>query len=138
MAKFGRAFGTLYRAGVPMQQALKLSADASGNEALRARMYTAYRGLEEGQGVHETFSQTNAFSPIVLDMVHTGEQTGNLDHMLNKVAEYYEDEAATRSVKTGQMTGVIIGLLVAIYIGYIVISFYQGHYGGIGAAANGE
>jgi len=136
MAKFGRAFGALYKGGVPMQKALTLAADACGNEFLRARMYTAYKGLEGGRGVTETFKSTQAFSPIVISMVHTGEQTGNLDQMLNKVADYYEDEAGTRAVKTGQMTGVILGLIVAIYIGYIVINFYMSHYGGMMNEAN--
>lgn len=136
MAKFGRAFGALYKGGVPMQKSLTLAADACGNEFLRARMYTAYMGLETGGGVTETLKATQAFSPIVISMVHTGEQTGNLDQMLNKVAEYYEDEAGTRAVKTGQMTGVILGLLVAMYIGYIVINFYMSHYGGMMNGAN--
>lgn len=137
MAKFGRAFGALYKGGVPMPKALGLAADACGNEYLRARMYTARQGLESGHGVTETFRSTRAFSPIVIDMVSTGEQTGNLDQMLGKVSDYYEDEAETRSVKTGQMVGVLLGLLVAIYIGYIVISFYTGHYGGMMREANG-
>jgi type IV pilus assembly protein PilC/MSHA biogenesis protein MshG len=138
MAKFGRAFGALYKGGVPMHKSLKLAADACGNEYLRARMYGAYQGLEGGNGITETFRSTHAFSPIVLDMVSTGEQTGNLDQMLNKVAEYYEDEAETRSQKTGQITGVVLGLLVAVYIGYIVITFYMNHYGSVMNGATGE
>ena len=136
MARFGRAFGALYKGGVAIPRALTLSADACGNEYLRERMYPAYRRLEEGAGIAETFRQTGAFSPIVIDMVETGETTGNLDYMLNKMAEYYEDEAATRSVKFGQVTGVVLGLLVALYIGYVVISFYMGYYGGIMQNAN--
>lgn len=136
MAKFGRAFGALYKGGVPLQKALTLSADSCGNEMLRERMYRAYRGLEGGAGITETLRSTNAFSPIVLDMVGTGEQTGNLDQMLNRVAEFYEDEAATRSVKTGQVVGALLTLLVAIYIGYIVINFWMNHYAGISSAAS--
>lgn len=135
MARFGRAFGALFRGGVPMVKSLQLSADACGNEFLRGRMYTAVRGLEEGGGITETFRATQAFNPIVIDMVQTGETTGNLDFMLNKVAEYYEDEAATRATKTGQVVGVLLALAVAIYIGYVVISFYSGYYGGIAKEA---
>ncbi|AIE85582.1 type II secretion system F family protein [Fimbriimonas ginsengisoli] len=134
MAKFGRAFGALYRGGVPMQKALTLAADSCGNEFLRARMYTAYKGLEDGRGITETFRQTQAFSPIVIDMVGTGEHTGNLDLMLAKVAQYYEEEATTRSLKTGQIMGVTLGLLVAIYIGYIIINFWTSHYAGLSTA----
>lgn len=135
MAKFGRAFGALYRGGVPVNRALTLAADACGNEYLRARMYPAYRELEGGRGLFETFKATGAFSPIVLDMVHTGETTGNVDQMLGKMADYYEEEAATKSVQLGQAFGVFVGLCVAIYIGYIVITFYMGHYGGMMSGA---
>jgi type II secretory pathway component PulF len=127
MAKFGRAFGALHKGGVPLSKSMLLSADACGNEFLRARMYTAQGKMEEGSGVTETFRDTQAFSPIVLDMVATGETTGNLDHMLTKMSEFYEDEAATRSTQTAQVVGVVLFLCVAIYIGYVVITFYTGN-----------
>lgn len=127
MAKFGRAFGALYRGGVALPKSLVLSADSCGNEYLRALMYPAFRSIEDGAGITETLKSTNAFSPIVLDMIATGETTGNLDQMLNKMAEFYEDEAATRSTQTAQIVGVVLGLLVAIYIGYVVITFWQGY-----------
>ncbi len=136
MARFGRAFGALYRGGVPVAKALPMAADACGNEFLRSRMYPAYRQLEAGQGIHETFVATGAFNPIVLDMVHTGETTGNLDEMLQKMATYYEGEAATRSVQLGHIMGVAIGLCVAIYIGFIVINFWSGYGAGVTEAAN--
>lgn len=126
MAKFGRAFGALYKGGVPITQAMQLSADASGNEYLRAKMYPAAKVLESGAGIGETFKSTRAFSPIVLDMVHTGETTGSLDQMLGKMSDFYEDEAETRSTQLAYVSGAVIGLVVMIYIGYVIISFYTG------------
>jgi type II secretory pathway component PulF len=137
MAKFGRAFGALYRGGVSLPESLNLSADACGNEYLRAKMLPAYQRLEGGAGLTETLRSTGAFSPIVIDMIETGERTGNLDHMLNKMADFYEDEAATRSTQTGLIVGVVLGLLVAIYIGYVVITFYMGHYAPMGTEMSG-
>ncbi len=136
MARFGRAFGALYAGGVPISKAIALSADACGNEYLRARMQSAPRALEGGAGVAETFVATGAFSPIVLDMVRTGETTGNLDQMLTKMSEFYEDESTTRSQQLGQTVGVVVGLCVAIYIAYIVITFYMGYYSGISSAGS--
>ncbi len=127
MAKFGRAFGALYRAGVPIPQVIKLSADSCGNEYLRSRLYPASKVLEGGAGITETLRSTGALSPIVMDMVSTGERTGNLDQMLNKMADYYQDEAKTRSVQLGHFVGVVVLLFAAIYIGYVVISFYIGY-----------
>ena len=126
MARFGRAFAALYRAGVPMVRAIGLSADACGNEYLRARMQPAMQRVREGEGITVALRDTGAFSPIVLDMVGTGESTGNLDAMLQKVGDFYIAEAEVRQVQLGYAVGVLLGLLVAIYIGYIVISFYTG------------
>ena len=78
---------------------------------------------------------TGAFNPIVLDMVSTGETTGNLDFMLNKVAEFYEGEAETRSVQTGILFGVVVLLLVAIYVGYVYITNLVGIFSGAYQAA---
>lgn len=127
MAKFGHAFGALYRAGVPIQQSLTMAADASGNERLRSLMYPAAKRLESGKGITEVFQQTGAFSPIVLDMTATGEASGRLDLMMSKVSEYYEEEAKTRAYQAGTIFGVGVLLCVAIYIAYVVISFYMGY-----------
>ncbi len=129
MARFGRAFGALYRGGVPINRALALSADACGNEYLRSKMYPAIRTLETGAGIAETLRSTKAFSPIVLDMIQTGETTGNLDQMLGNVADFYQDEGKTRATQTGYVVGVLVALCVMVYIGYIIITFYMGYYG---------
>lgn len=130
MARFGRAFAALYRSGVPIAPAIRMSADACGNEYLRALIHPAPARLEGGAGVTETLRATNAFSPIVLDMVHTGETTGDLDGMLGKMSEFYVAEAEVRQIKLGQVVGIAVALLVAIYIGYIVVSFWSGYAGG--------
>ncbi|RYG33858.1 type II secretion system F family protein, partial [bacterium] len=135
MAKFGRAFGALYRGGVPLTRCMQLAADACGNEHLRAQMYPAVKRLESGAGITETFRETGAFNPLVLDMVGTGETTGSLDKMLQKMSEFYEEDAEAKAYKLGQITGVVVGLCVAIYIGFIVISFWTGYYGGMMSGA---
>jgi type II secretory pathway component PulF len=126
MAKFGRAFGAMYKAGVPLNRALPLAADSCGNEDLRQRMLPYLRGVEGGAGIHETLARTGAFSPIVLDMIGTGEKTGNMEQMVTKVSEYYEMEAESRQNALAMITGVVIFLLVAIYVAVMVITFYVG------------
>lgn len=128
MAKFGRAFGALYRSGVSLPRAIELAADSCGNEAVRARVYPAARDLESGRGITETFAATQAFSPIVLDMTRTGETTGNMEEMLTKVAEYYEDEGQVQAQLAAKIFGVLVLLLVAVYVLYIVIGFYVGYF----------
>ncbi|MBX3112859.1 MAG: type II secretion system F family protein [Fimbriimonadaceae bacterium] len=126
MAKFGRAFGALYKGGVPTQKALRLAADACGNEAVRLKIYQAAGKLEGGAGITETFVSTGAFSPIVIDMVRTGEMTGNLDEMLIKTSEYYEDEGQTKARQSATLLGVLALVMVGAYVGYIAVSFYTG------------
>lgn len=137
MAKFGRAFGALYKAGVPLPRALELSADASGNEALRHKMYPAAESLKNGSRISESFAETGAFSPLVLDMVKTGEMTGSLDVMLTKVSEYYEDEGAVKAKQAGHLFAMIVFLCVAVYVFFIVFSFWSGYFQGIMNAGGG-
>lgn len=136
MAKFGRALAALYRGGVSLPDATQLSADACGSEYLRAKIYPAVPRLKDGYGLSQTYAETGAFSPIVLDMVHTGESTGNIDMMLDKMADFYEDESETRSNVMAHILGVVCLVGVGCYIGFIVISFYVGRVGGIMDAAN--
>lgn len=136
MAKFGRAFGALYSGGVAIPKAIQLSADACGNEYLRAQIHPASKRLESGVDITETMRSTQAFTPIVLDMMHTGETTGNLDTMLEKVSDYYEDEADVRAQQLGRILGVVAMVLVGIYVGYVVISFYVNLFAGYGSMAN--
>jgi type II secretory pathway component PulF len=125
MAKFGRAFGALYKAGVPVVKGMTLSADACGNEYLRAQMYPHIRRMEEGSGIFETLQGTGAFSQIVLDMISTGEKTGNMEQMVTKVSEYYEGEAVTRQNALATVSGVAIFLIVAVYFGVVLVQNYQ-------------
>jgi type IV pilus assembly protein PilC/MSHA biogenesis protein MshG len=131
MARFGRAFGALYRSGVPLQRGLRLAADACGNEVIRARIYPASAKLEQGAGIAETMAETRAFDPVVVDMASTGETTGNLDQMLTKVAEYYEDEGSVKAKQFGHVVGVLALLAVAAYVLYLMFSFYSGYFGGM-------
>ncbi len=135
MAKFGRAFGALYKGGVPVHKGLRLAADACGNEYLRSMMIPASAKLEHGEGITDTLRETGAFSPIVLDMTATGEATGNLDLMLTKMAEYYEEEGAVQAKQMGLILGVVCFLAVAIYVAFLIIGFYSGYYSGAADAA---
>ena len=136
MAKFGRAFGAMHRAGVPLAKAVSLAADASGNESLRARIRSAAPRLESGESITDVFRSTGAFPEIVLDMTRTGETTGNIDFMLDKVSAYYEEDSATRATQFAMALGVALLLLVAVYIGYVIINFYVQHYSGVMNAAD--
>lgn len=137
MAKFGRALGALYKAGVPLPDAVRLAADASGNEAMRQRLYPSVGALREGGKVSEVMTAAGVFNPIVLDMARTGEMTGNMDEMLIKTSEFYEDEAQTRAKQSAVVLGAVAFLCVAVYVGYVVVSFWSGVGAGLSRAIGG-
>jgi type II secretory pathway component PulF len=129
MAKFGRSFGALYRAGVPVGEAIKLAADACGNEYVRARIYPSANEIDGGGGITEAFARTEVFSPIVLDMTRTGEVTGDVDQMLIKVSEHYEEEGTVRARQAATVLGVVVFVIVAIYVLVVVLRFYTEYFG---------
>ncbi|MCU0316297.1 MAG: type II secretion system F family protein [Fimbriimonadaceae bacterium] len=135
MAKWGRAFGALYKAGVPIHRAFELSAGACGNQGVREQILPASRRMEEGVTVSEAMRGTGAFSPIALDMADTGERTGNLDHMLENMAEFYEREGAAAAQRASIIFGVVCLILVGIYVLFVLITFYMGYFGGLMNAA---
>lgn len=136
MAKFGRALGALYQGGVPIHDAFKLSADACGNEFIRARIHENFRRLEQGDGIVQTMNASGVFDPIVLNMAATGEATGNLDAMLNNMSDYYEGEAEVRSTQAGYVAGALVLLGVAVFIGFIYVSNMSNIIGGSIQAAS--
>lgn len=136
MARFGRAFGAMYRGGLPHPESLVLAADTCGNEYLRSKIYSAEQPLRNGQSITEAMKATNVFDWAVIDMVATGERTGNIDFMLLKMAEYYEQEAAIRARKLGMWLGILVFVIVAIYVFYIVLNFYLSYFSTVMGGAN--
>lgn len=135
MAKFGRAFGALYRAGIEPHRAILLAADASGNEHVRERIRPAAAWIRDGRGITDSFRATGVFSPVVLDMTHTGEITGNLDNMLENMADFYEEEARVKTHQFARIFGVAVLVVVAIYVFIVLLNFYAGYFGSLGAGA---
>lgn len=129
MAKFGRTFAALFKGGVGMAKSMRLAADACGNEFVRSRLYPAAETVREGDEVAGALEQTGIVSPIVIDMARTGDMTGNLDEMLEKMCEFYEEEGAVRAKQAAVFLGVLVLLGTGIYVGFIAYTFY----GGLGA-----
>ncbi|HWP32083.1 MAG TPA: type II secretion system F family protein [Fimbriimonadales bacterium] len=127
MAKFSRAFSALYGGGVPIADAVVLSADACGNEVIRRKILPAARWLQEGKGIGASFEKTGAFTSIALQMTYTGERSGNIEAMMDSMAEQYEDEAAVRLQKSTQVITLAVYLLVAALVAYILIQFWTGY-----------
>ncbi|HUV05640.1 MAG TPA: type II secretion system F family protein [Armatimonadota bacterium] len=128
LSKFYRVVSAMFAAGAPLSQGLAHAADASGNWFLATRLKTAIDPIERGQSLSESLERTGVLPRMALDMLATGEQTGNVDAMLDKVAEYTEGEAEVATLQSSVTLGVLLFLGMAAYIGAFVIKFYVGYF----------
>lgn len=94
LARFARSFSITYRSGVPLVQALSLTARSVDNEFLGERILTMRTGVERGESLHRSAAGVALFTPLVLQMIAVGEETGQVDDMLDEVADFYEREVA--------------------------------------------
>jgi type II secretory pathway component PulF len=131
MARFSRALALLYSAGMPMAQAVQIAADAVGNYLVRRAVLKAVPQIANGVPASEAIRRTGQVPPMVLDMLSTGEKTGNVDLTLNKVAEYYEKESESTVRSFGVIIFVVLVLAVAIMIMLQVVHFYSGYFGNL-------
>lgn len=124
VARFCRTLATLVSSGVPILEALEITAKTSGNAIIEDAIMATRKSIEEGKTISEPLKDTDVFPPMVVHMIAVGEQTGALDAMLSKIADFYEDEvdAAVENMLT-LMEPVMI-LFLGIIIGGIVVSMY--------------
>lgn len=125
VARFTRTLGTLLASGVPILDALDIVARTAGNMVVEEAILFARLKISEGKNMAEPLLQTNVFPPMVVQMVGVGEQTGALDAMLNKIADFYEEEvdvavaSLTSLIEPAMMVGIggTVGVvLIAMYL----------------------
>lgn len=131
-ARFARALGALYGAGVPVADALRLAGEASGSQAMKLASQAAERMALQGSTVSACCAGSGLFGGMVVSMLRTGEETGNLDGMMSKAAEYLEGEATVRAHTAAHVFGTVVYLCVALAVGFAVISFWGAYAGGMG------
>ncbi len=124
VARFTRTLGTLITSGVPMLEAMDITARSSGNAVIEKAILDVRKEVEGGQTIVDPLKATEVFPNMVVQMIGVGEQTGALDAMLQKIADFYEDEvdAAVADLLTA-MEPIII-LFLGVVVGGVVISMY--------------
>jgi len=124
VARFTRTLGTLITSGVPILEGLSITARTSGNAVLEQAIMKVRKSIEEGRTIVDPLKESGVFPNMVTQMIGVGEATGAMDNMLQKIADFYEDEvdAATKDLLT-LLEPVLIGFLGAT-VGGIVISLY--------------
>ena len=95
IAKFTRTLGTLIKSGVPILQGLETVAKTSGNKTIEKAIMKSYDSIKEGGRISDPLKKANIFPPMVIQMISVGEETGGLDNMLNKIADFYDQEVDT-------------------------------------------
>jgi type IV pilus assembly protein PilC len=125
VARFTRTLGTLITSGVPILEGLSITAKTSGNAVLEEALMRVRKAIEEGRTIVDPLRESGVFPNMVTQMIGVGEATGAMDAMLQKIADFYEDEVdnATKDM-LAMLEPVIIGLL-GVMIGGIVISLYM-------------
>ncbi|HKF21255.1 MAG TPA: type II secretion system F family protein [Candidatus Angelobacter sp.] len=124
VARFTRTLGTLITSGVPILEGLAITAKTSGNAVLEEALMKVRKSVEEGRTIVDPLKESNVFPNMVTQMIGVGEATGAMDAMLQKIADFYEDEvdAATKNLLT-LLEPIMIGFL-GVVVGGIVISLY--------------
>jgi type IV pilus assembly protein PilC len=124
VARFTRTLGTLISSGVPILEGLDITARTSGNAVIEKALLQVRKALEAGRTLAEPLKETDVFPGMVTQMIGVGEQTGAMDAMLQKIADFYEDEvdAAVKDLLAAMEPMMIVFL--GVVVGGIVISMY--------------
>lgn len=123
-AKFCRALGALYSAGVGPREAIKLGAEACGNRAIGARAAAQIPNISAGEPLTKCMEAARIFNPLALQMMRVGEESGDLDTQLDKAADFLETNAETAIKQAVPILGILAFLAVAAYVGSIVVGMY--------------
>ncbi len=124
VARFTRTLGTLISSGVPILEGLDITAKTAGNAVVERALQKVRRSLEEGKSLTEPLKESEVFPGMVTQMIAVGEQTGAMDAMLQKIADFYEEEvdAAVKDLLTALEPVMIVFL--GVVVGGVVISMY--------------
>ena len=125
VARFCRTFGTLLSSGVPILDAMEIVAKTAGNVVIEEAIFKVRSKVAEGSELAGPLMQTRVFPPMVVQMIGVGEQTGAMDQMLQKIADFYEDEV---DVAVDALTSLMEPLMIVVLggiVGVILISMYM-------------
>jgi type IV pilus assembly protein PilC len=125
VARFCRTLSTLLSSGVPILEGLEITAKTSGNSIVHDAIMATRKSIEEGKTIAGPLEETDVFPPMVVQMIAVGEQTGALDSMLSKIADFYEDEVDEAVANLMALLEPVMIVFLGVIIGGIVISMYM-------------
>lgn len=124
VAQLARLLSTLLAGGIPLVQGLNTASTASDSPLIRGSLDKVEKMVREGQPLSSSLNSTGIFPPLAVDMVEVGESTGALPQMLNSVAEFYEEDVATRMQATLSLVEPAIMIFMGIFVAFVLVSLY--------------
>jgi len=124
VAKFTRTLGTLISSGVAILDGLDITARTSGNKVVEAAVLKTRASISEGKTIAEPLKESGVFPPMVVQMIAVGEQTGALDAMLSKIADFYDEEVDSAVANLTALLEPMLMVFLGIVIGGVVIAMY--------------
>ena len=125
MGRMARTFASMIRSGVPILKSMEIVAQAAGNKYIGNAILGASKKIEGGSALAVALKESGQFPPMVLHMIAAGEKTGNVDGMLEKVADFYEDEVASSLESLSSMIEPLLMAFLGVVIGGIVICMFM-------------
>ncbi len=135
VARFTRTLGTLITSGVPILEGLSITARTSGNAVLEEALMKVRKAIEEGRTIVDPLKECGVFPNMVTQMIGVGEATGAMDAMLQKIADFYEDEVDTATKNLLTLLEPLLISFLGVAVGGIVISLYMPLFAMIGKLA---
>lgn len=125
VARFSRTLGTLLSSGVPILDAMNIVANTAGNAVIEEAIRASRSAIAEGRSVADPLDDTKAFPPMVTRMIAVGEATGALDSMLEKIADFYDDEVDTTVEALTSLLEPLLMIFLGVTIGGILVAMYM-------------
>jgi general secretion pathway protein F len=122
VARFARTLGSLLENGVSMLPALEIVKNIVANTLISKAIESAARDVGKGQGLYQALTTSNAFPGLALQMIQVGEQSGELERMLNKIADVFENEVTSAVISMTSLLEPIMILIMGVIVGFIVLS----------------
>jgi type IV pilus assembly protein PilC len=125
LSRFASIFAILQSSGVPVMQALEVLSGTIGNNAIARQFDMVREKVREGQGISGPLQQAKYFTPMVIDMVAIGEESGNIDEMLQQISVHYDDEVSYEVKKLSDALGPILIVGLAAVVGFFALAIFM-------------
>lgn len=124
IARFSRTLGTLVSSGVPILDSLTITAKTAGNKVVEKAGFSVRESISQGRTMAEPLVQSGVFPPMVCQMIGAGEMTGAIDQMLQKIADFYEEEVDNAVANLTALMEPLVIVILGTVIGGLVIAMY--------------